>query len=51
MSVAEALESVEALKIPRAYLTHISHELDCATLSATLPNSISIAYDGLSLDL
>ena len=51
MSVAEALESVEALKIPRAYLTHISHELDCATLSAKLPNSISIAYDGLSLDL
>ncbi|MDB0055885.1 MBL fold metallo-hydrolase [Akkermansiaceae bacterium] len=51
LSVAEALEIIELLGSPRAYLTHISHELDCATLSAKLPDSISIAYDGLTLDL
>ncbi|MDB4354175.1 MBL fold metallo-hydrolase [Akkermansiaceae bacterium] len=51
MSVAEALNIIDTLQVPRAYLTHISHELDCAALSAQLPESISIAYDGLSIPL
>ncbi len=51
LSVAESLEMIESLEVSRAYLTHISHELDCAALCAKLPKSISIAYDGLALDL
>lgn len=38
---------IEKVKPERAYLTHMNHMMDYATLSATLPPGIEPAYDGL----
>lgn len=51
MTIQEAREIIEILKPQRAYLTHISHEINCADFSRKLPDYISFAYDGLQLDL
>ncbi|WP_263368199.1 MBL fold metallo-hydrolase [Edaphobacter bradus] len=40
---------VEQLKPKRAYFTHISHDLDHATIEAELPPHIRLAHDGLQL--
>jgi len=41
---------VEQLKPKRAFFTHISHDLDHATIDAELPPHIRLAYDGLQLN-
>ncbi len=46
-SVAEALDVIEQLQPARAYLTHMSHEIDHETISRTLPKNVELAYDGL----
>jgi phosphoribosyl 1,2-cyclic phosphate phosphodiesterase len=46
-SVDEALEIVSILKPERAYLTHISHDLDHETVNEMLPENVELAYDGL----
>jgi phosphoribosyl 1,2-cyclic phosphate phosphodiesterase len=46
-SVDEALEMVEILRPERAYLTHISHDLDHETVNEMLPENVELAYDGL----
>ena len=46
-SVDEALEIVSILNPERAYLTHISHDLDHETVSEMLPENVELAYDGL----
>lgn len=51
LSLSEALAIAETLAPKRTVLTHISHELDHATLAASLTKSISPAYDGLSITL
>jgi phosphoribosyl 1,2-cyclic phosphate phosphodiesterase len=48
-SVAEAVQVVEKVRPRRTYLTHLSHLLDHATTESTLPGSVRLAYDGLSL--
>ncbi len=48
----EALAVIDLLKPEKAYLTHISHRLDTyAALQAELPENVSPAYDGLSIEL
>jgi phosphoribosyl 1,2-cyclic phosphate phosphodiesterase len=51
LSLSEALAIVETLAPKRTVLTHISHEMDHATLAASLTNDISPAYDGLKISL
>jgi len=51
-SLEQALEVIEKLKPKQAYLTHISHLLGShATVSESLPDNVSLAYDGLELEL
>ena len=50
-SVSEALEVIERLQPKKAYLTHLSHELDYRTFSRELPEGVALAYDGLRIPL
>lgn len=46
----EAIAEVRDLGIPRAYFTHISHQLGLhQTVDTGLPEGISLAYDGLEV--
>lgn len=46
----EAVAEVKSMDIPRAYFTHISHQLGLHdTVNAELPGDISLAYDGLEI--
>lgn len=48
-TISQAVDLVESLKIPRAYLTHISHKLGKHTeVQKDLPSHIRLAYDGFS---
>jgi phosphoribosyl 1,2-cyclic phosphate phosphodiesterase len=48
----EAVELVKELKIPRAYFTHISHQLGKhEEVEKNLPEGIHLAYDGLIIEL
>ncbi|TWU24658.1 MBL fold metallo-hydrolase [Bythopirellula polymerisocia] len=51
LSLDEALAIAEELAPRRTLLTHISHELDHATVSARLPDGVELAYDGLEVPL
>ncbi|ATJ84362.1 phosphonate metabolism protein PhnP [Halomonas beimenensis] len=48
-----ALEILERLGTPQAYLTHIGHDLDAERLAAatSLPDRVALAHDGLSLQV
>jgi phosphoribosyl 1,2-cyclic phosphate phosphodiesterase len=51
-SLAEALQLVRELGVPRAYFTHISHQLGKhEDVSRELPEGIFLAYDGLSIEV
>lgn len=51
-SLSDAIAEVQALEIPTAYFTHISHQLGKhAHINPELPTGIQLAYDGLSLSL
>ncbi len=45
-----ALEWIARVKPERAYLTHMDHTLDYATLKAKLPAGVEPAYDGLEIE-
>lgn len=47
-SMEEALEVIDKVKPGRAYLTHMSHEVDHETTNRALPRHVELAYDGLS---
>jgi phosphoribosyl 1,2-cyclic phosphate phosphodiesterase len=49
LSLSEALAIVDILSPKRTVLTHISHEIDHATLATSLTKTISPAYDGLKI--
>jgi phosphoribosyl 1,2-cyclic phosphate phosphodiesterase len=49
-SLAQALAVIERLQPRRAFLTHLSHAFDHAQTESTLPSSVGLAYDGLTLD-
>lgn len=49
-NLEEAIGLVQELDIPTAYFTHISHQLGTyEEVSATLPEGIHLAYDGLKI--
>jgi phosphoribosyl 1,2-cyclic phosphate phosphodiesterase len=49
-TLEEAIEMVQELNIPEAYLTHISHQLGLhEEIESELPDGIHLAYDGLEL--
>ncbi|MEI9946198.1 MAG: MBL fold metallo-hydrolase [Chitinophagaceae bacterium] len=51
-TLEEAIALVQELKIPRAYFTHISHQLGKhEDVEKELPPGIHLAYDGLVLEL
>ena len=49
MNVDEAVDFIEAVGAKKAYLMHMSHEIDYEYLAALLPPSIEPAYDGLTI--
>lgn len=50
-TLSEAIDMVQELKIPKAYFTHISHQLGKhEEIEAELPDGIQLAYDGLKLE-
>jgi phosphoribosyl 1,2-cyclic phosphate phosphodiesterase len=49
-SVDEALEVIRQVKPGRAYLTHMSHELEHEATNEILPHNVRLAYDGLTFD-
>ena len=51
-NLEEAIALVQELEVPRAYFTHISHQLGLhADVEASLPSGIHLAYDGLTLSI
>ena len=50
-SLDEAIAVAEQLKPKRTLFTHMSHEIDHATVSSQLPEGMELAYDGLRLAL
>jgi phosphoribosyl 1,2-cyclic phosphate phosphodiesterase len=48
-SVDEAVEFASKLGVKKAWLTHISHDLEHEKINAYLPSFVQLAYDGLSL--
>jgi phosphoribosyl 1,2-cyclic phosphate phosphodiesterase len=51
MSVDQALKAIRTLKPRKAYLTHMSHELDYDELCEQLPADVRPAHDGLRIAL
>ena len=45
----QALETAQALKAKKTYLTHLGHEFEYAKWKKKLPRGVYLAYDGLSL--
>jgi len=51
-TLQEAIDLVRELEIPRAYFTHISHQLGFhAEVNHSLPEGMELAYDGLEVTL
>ena len=51
-TLQEAIDIVQELQIPKAYFTHISHQLGLhKTISEGLPKGIFLAYDRLKLEI
>src|SRR6185295_132225 len=51
LSIAEAVQTAQALGARRTYLTHLTHETGHAELAAQLPEGILPAYDGLTVEV
>ena len=52
LTLDEAIRLAERIGAKHTYLTHISHNLGLAReVEPTLPESISLAYDGLRLEI
>jgi phosphoribosyl 1,2-cyclic phosphate phosphodiesterase len=47
LSINDALEVIARLKPTRAYLTHMSHDVEHETVNRQLPPGVELAYDGL----
>ncbi len=45
----QALETARRIDAGRTYFTHLTHEIDHATVERRLPESVSLAYDGLAV--
>ena len=51
-TLGQAVELVKELKIPKAYFTHVSHQLGLhREVNALLPEGMELAYDGLKIEM
>jgi hypothetical protein len=50
-ALSEALEAIHEAEPGEAWLTHLGHENDHATLQAELPRGVHVACDGLRIEL
>ena len=50
-SLSDALAAAAEVGAGETWLTHLGHENDHAALSATLPDGVRVAWDGLRLSL
>lgn len=50
-SVSEAIDAAARIGARQTYFTHICHDLPHAATCAALPAGVTLAYDGLSLDV
>jgi phosphoribosyl 1,2-cyclic phosphate phosphodiesterase len=51
-TLGEAVDLVQELKIPKAYFTHISHQLgQHDEINAELPGNIELGWDGLTINM
>lgn len=51
LHLASALREAARIGAARTFLTHLGHEMSHDTISATLPDRVALAYDGLSLEV
>ncbi|MBW9247784.1 MAG: MBL fold metallo-hydrolase, partial [Acidithiobacillus ferriphilus] len=51
LNVEEALYWARRIGAERTIFTHMTHDLDYATLAAELPETVIPAYDGMVVDL
>ena len=51
LSIAEAVQTAQALGARRTYLTHLTHETGHAELAGQLPDGIVPAHDGLIVEV
>jgi len=51
MHLERALEEVAKIGARRTLLTHIAHEIAHAEVDPTLPEGVSLAYDGLVVEV
>lgn len=51
MNIEEAVACAQKINAPQAYLTHMTYGVDYEITQASLPDKISLAYDGLVLNL
>jgi phosphoribosyl 1,2-cyclic phosphate phosphodiesterase len=49
LSTDEALEIIAETGVPRAWLTHLTHDNEHHELEATLPAGVRVAWDGLKI--
>jgi phosphoribosyl 1,2-cyclic phosphate phosphodiesterase len=49
-SLEEALDVISRVRPERAYLTHMSHDLEHEATNRMLPPGVELAYDGLKFD-
>lgn len=50
LTVEESLTYLRRIGAGRSYLTHMTHDIDHAVLSAALPERIHVSWDGLQID-
>ena len=49
--IPEAVACAQKIGAKQTWLIHLTHEVDHATVEATLPEGVRLAYDGLRLEL
>lgn len=49
-NIEEALDVVEHLNPRQTFFTHLSHEVDYESTMSSLPDSVSLAYDGMTIN-
>jgi phosphoribosyl 1,2-cyclic phosphate phosphodiesterase len=47
----QALDVIDRFRPEKAYLTHMSHEIDHVEVSRRLPPNVELAYDGLTFEI
>jgi phosphoribosyl 1,2-cyclic phosphate phosphodiesterase len=51
MDIVTALELIREVAPKQAVLTHLSHTVEYGEVSARIPSGISLAYDGLTVEI